>query len=74
MNENITVDALEIDGKDFILVDKIDKYYFFSEEKNPENVCVLKEVIEDGEEMLVSLDDDSEVDKAFDMIEEKYKK
>ena len=73
MNENITVDVLEIDGKDFILIDKIDKYYFFSEENNPENVCILKEVVEDEEELLVSLDDDAEVDKDFDLIEEKYK-
>lgn len=72
MDNNITVDALEIDGKDFILVDTIDKYYFFSEENDPENVCILKEIVEDGEELLVSLDDDAEIDKAFDLFQEKY--
>lgn len=72
MDNNITVDALEIDGKDFILVDIIDKYYFFSEENDPENVCILKKIVEDGEELLVSLDNDAEIDKAFDLFQEKY--
>lgn len=72
MDNNITVDALEIDGKEFILVEKIEEYYFFSEENNPENVCVLKEKVENEEELLVSLDDDAEIDKAFDLLEAKY--
>lgn len=72
MEERIETKSIKIDGKEFILLDQVDKYYFFFEESNPENICVLKEKIEDKEELLVSLDDDSEIDKAFDLIEEKY--
>lgn len=73
MEEKITIDTLEIDGKNFILIDNVENYYFFFEENNEDNICVLKEIVENEEELLVSLENDNEIDKAFDLLEEKYK-
>lgn len=70
--EEITVDTIDIDGKEFFLVDKIDKYNYFAEIENPENICILKDKVEDEEELYVSLDDDKEVDKALILYYEKY--
>ena len=47
--------ALEINGKDFILVETIDKYNFFVEEDNIENICILKEIIDEGKEKFIEL-------------------
>ena len=70
----VTVDVLELDGKDFILIDTVDKYSFFAEENNPENICIFKDSIEDGEEYYVPLDSDEEIDKAFILYYDKLKK
>lgn len=72
MNE-IAVEVLELDGKDFILIDTVDKYSFFVEENNPENICIFKEGIENGEEYYLPLDSDEEVDKAFILYYDKLK-
>ena len=73
MNE-LTMEVLEIDGKDFVLVATINQYNFFFEETNPKNICILKEVIEDGEECYVSLDNDAEVEEAYKLYYEHMKK
>lgn len=70
----VTVDVLELDGKDFILIDTVDKYSFFAEENNPENICIFKDSIEDGEEYYAPLDSDEEIDKAFILYYDKLKK
>lgn len=72
--KEITVDVLELDGKDFILIDKVDKYSFFAEENNPENICIFKDIVEEGEEYYAPLDSDEEVDKAFILYYDKLKK
>lgn len=71
MSEVIT-DVIEIDGKEFFLVNTVDKYSFFAEVGNTSNVYVLKEVIEDGESYLVSLDNTHELEQAFLLYNEKY--
>ena len=71
MNE-VSVNALDIGGKEFILVETIDKYNFFVETANVENICVLKEIMDEGEEKFVDVDD-NEFDKAFSLYYEKLK-
>ena len=68
----ISMNVLEIDGKDFVLIETVDKYNFFVEQDNIENICVLKEVIEDNESFFVEIEDD-EFDKAFSLYYEKLK-
>ena len=71
MNE-VTMSVLELDGKDFVLVATVDKYNFFVEYDNRDNICILKEVEEDGEATYVPLDE-FEVDEAFSLYYEKLK-
>ena len=69
---DVSINAIDIDGKDFILIETIDKYNFFVEEDNLENICVLKEIQEDNESFYVSVDE-NEFDKAFSLYYEKLK-
>ena len=62
----VSMNVLEIDGKDFVLVETVDKYNFFVEEGNVKNICVLKEIEEDNEAIYVNLDED-EFDYAFNL-------
>lgn len=66
------MNTVDIDGKDFILIETIDKYNFFVEESNTENICVLKEIKESNESFYVSVDE-NEFDKAFSLYYEKLK-
>lgn len=68
----VSVNAIDIDGKDYILIETIGEYNFFVEENNPVNVRVLKEIYEDNESFYVSVDED-EFDKAFSLYYEKLK-
>lgn len=68
----VSMNVLEIDGKDFVLVETVGKYNFFVEDGNKENVCVLKEVEEDNEVLYVNLDEE-EFDYAFNLYYEKLK-
>ena len=68
----VSVEAIDIDGKDFLLIETIGEYNFFVEEDNTENICVLKEIEEDNESFYVSVDD-NEFDKAFSLYYEKLK-
>ncbi len=70
--EDILTDVIEFEGKSFFLVTTIDKYMFFSNENEPSDFLVLKEIIDEGEEFIVSLDDDREYDKALSLYYEKY--
>ncbi len=72
--EEVAVDVIEIDGKEFCLVDSINQYNFFVQMDNSDNIYVLKEVTENGEEFYKSLENDEEVDKALVMYYEKYNK
>lgn len=69
----ISMKVMEIDGTDYMLVEIVDKYNFFVEENNIENICVLKTIEEDGETFFVNLDDSDEVDEAFSLYYEKLK-
>lgn len=72
--EEVAVEVIEIDGKEFCLVDSINQYNFFVQMDNSDNIYVLKEVTENGEEFYKSLENDEEVDKALVMYYEKYNK
>ena len=67
MKDEVMVDTIEIDDKEFFLVDKIDKYYFFAEINTTDNICILKNENND----LVKLDED-EIDKALVLFNNKY--
>ena len=72
MNDKL-VNVIDIDGKDFFLIDVIDKYNFFAEVNNSANICILKEDIIDGEEYLINLER-FEVDKALMLFYKKHEK
>lgn len=69
--EEVMVDMINVEGKDFFLVDTLDKYNYFAEINNPENVCIMKTAQEDGEEVYISLDSEEEIDKALVLYYEK---
>ena len=71
MNE-VNMNVLEIDGKDFLLVETVGKYNFFVELNNYDNICILKEVVENDEIVFVNLEED-EVDEALGLYYEKLK-
>ena len=71
MNE-VNMNVLELDGKDFLLVETVGKYNFFVEVDNYDNICILKEVIENDESMFFNLEED-EVDEALGLYYEKLK-
>lgn len=68
----VSVKAIDIDGKDFLLIETIGEYNFFVEEANTENICVLKEIEDDNESFYVGVDE-NEFDKAFSLYYEKLK-
>ena len=70
--EDIETSVVEIDGKEFFLLNTLDKYMFYVDKDNPEDFYIFKEVNVDGEEYIVSLDDEDEYDNALDMYYEKY--
>ncbi len=70
--EDIETSVVEIDGKEFFLLNTLDKYMFYVDKDNPEDFYIFKEVNVDGEGYIVSLDDEDEYDNALDMYYEKY--
>ncbi len=70
--EDILTTVIEIDGKEFFLVNTVEQYMFYSEMGNPSNFYILKEVVSDGEKYIVTLDDDDEYDKALIMYYKKF--
>ena len=71
--KEILTDVIDVDGKNFFLVDTVDSYIFYAEETNPENFLVLKEINDNGENYIVSLDDDHEFEKAVSLYYEKFR-
>ncbi len=67
MNE---LDALNLEGKDYVIVDeeKINNtlYVHLASADDPEDFCIRKVVIKNGEEILTGLDSDEEFDMALD--------
>ncbi|MBQ6494450.1 MAG: DUF1292 domain-containing protein [Bacilli bacterium] len=72
MIEDIMTSVIELEGKDYFLVSEINNYVYYAEEANPKNFIILKEIIDDDEEYIVSLDDDKEYDKALALFYERY--
>lgn len=72
MIEDIMTSVIELEGKEYFLVSEIDSYVYYAEEANPKNFIILKEIIEDDEEYIVSLDDENEYTKALSLFYERY--
>ena len=72
--EEESVNVIEINGKEFCLLDKIENYNFFVQIDDEKNIYILKEVNENGKEFYKSLENDEEIDKALIMYYEKYNK
>lgn len=70
--EDILTTVIEIDGKEFFLVNTVEQYMFYSELGAPSNFYIFKEVVSDGEEYIVTLDDEEEYDKALVMYYDKF--
>lgn len=73
--DTIEVNTMEIDGKEFFEVDVIsgnkNKYDFFAEIDNPENIKVYKIITENGEEFLEDVNS-NELVEAFKLFNVKY--
>ena len=71
--KEIWTDVINTEGKDFFLIDTVDSYVFYAEEANPENFLVLKEISDNGEKYIVSLDDNQEFEKAISLYYQKFR-
>ena len=71
--KEILTDVINIEGKDFFLIDTVDSYVFYAEEANPENFLVLKEISDNGEKYIVSLDDNQKIEKAISLYYQKFR-
>ena len=75
MNE-VEMNILEIDNKKYFLIDSLsdskNTYSYFSNVENVADIKVLKDIKEDEEEFLVSLDNKKELDYALDLYYQKH--
>lgn len=62
--EDKMLDVILIDDKEFFKLDTIDKYNYFAEINDSSNICVLKEIEENGEKNLIPLEQ-IEIEKAL---------
>lgn len=67
--EEKEVDVVEIEDKEFYIVDNIESYSYLSEINDPSNIIVLKD---DGE-FLSTPEDENEIEKALNLYYEKNK-
>lgn len=78
MNDEVQVTTIEMNGQEYFLVDSVsfeqDTYHFFCNLNNNEEIQVMKDEIDNGEKFYVSVDDEIEYDKAFNLYYEKLKK
>ena len=58
------VEIYSFDNKDYVLVTKIDSYLYLSNEKDPRDMMIRKEDINDTD-LLLPLEDDEEFEKAL---------
>ena len=58
------VEIYSFDNKDYVLVTKIDSYLYLSNEKDPRDMMIRKEDINDHD-LLLPLEDDDEFEKAL---------
>ena len=75
--EEIQVITIELDGKEYFLVDSVNntknKYHFFVNTNNNEEIIVMKDAKADGETFYITVDDDNEYDLAFNLYYNKLK-
>ena len=61
-----------IDGIEYTVLEKVDNYVYLANVKDEEDVCIRKEIDEDGKKYLVGLDDEQEVYKALELFKQKF--
>ena len=75
--EEVQVITIELDGKEYFLVDSVDeaknKYHFFANMNNNEEIIVMKDAENNGEMFYITVDDDDEYDLAFGLYYNKLK-
>lgn len=64
------VDVYTINNKDYLLIDKIDNFLYLSNEKDENDILILKENSTDLETLL-PLDDEDEYKKALELFTSK---
>ena len=75
--EEIEMNAVEINGKKYILLDKIENddknYYYFFEINQIKTIQILTEEYEKNETSFSSVDNENEFDKALSLFYLKHK-
>ena len=65
------------DGIEYAIVQKIEKnnntYLYLTNIDDEKDFCIRKLIIQNGEEVLIGLDDDEEFDKALSYLNELFK-
>lgn len=61
------INVINIDGIEYTLIDKIDKYIYLLDLNNPNNFKIMTETKEE----LVSVTDEMEINKALDLFNKK---
>lgn len=69
----IELNLYEINGKDFLEIDRINEYVYLASKDDPQDICVRKVVISDGKEVLGGLSGEEEFISAMRIYAEKYK-
>lgn len=72
MNQEVEIQILNINGKDYFLLDTLgdgNTYYYFSNLKDTSDVVVLK----DQETNFASIEDKNELNYAFSLFYDKYR-
>lgn len=71
--ELIDVTLLELNGKDFVVIAEIEyndvNYLYAVSDDEDEEVVLLRESIEDGEEYIESVEDENEYNEILDLLE-----
>ena len=73
--EDVSVDVLEIDNKEYVIIDNLldsennIMYYFFANKENPEDYLIQK--LADDNDTLLSIDE-NEFNNILDLLREKY--
>ena len=73
--EDVSVDVLEIDNKEYVIIDNLldsennIMYYFFANKENPEDYLIQK--LADDNDTLLSIYE-NEFNTALDLLREKY--
>ena len=60
------------DGIEYIITDTINNYLYLNNINDLNDFCIKKEIIKNGEEYIVGLDNEEEYYKALELFEKKY--